>query len=142
MGTGLEAQQAVKQVVPLPRPQPHVPRVDVAPGASGSRPKHARAMAVRQRERPFQLRTLEILRTMTLHDAERARVLGERGRIGQYAVHHEPLVGGQSAQPPPPQPPPKAGPSLCPPNPPARTTPSGLPPSSARTPDHPHAVRS
>src|SRR5438105_6614827 len=99
MGTGLEAQQAVQQVVSLPRPQPHVPRVDVPPGPAGFGPKYARAMAVRQRKRPLQLRTLEILRPVTLHDAERARMLGQRGRIGQYAVHYEPLLGSQSAKP-------------------------------------------
>src|SRR3989454_12805145 len=62
------AQQAVQQVVALPRPEADVPRVDVAPRAPAPRPKHARAMAVRQRERPFQLGALEVLRTVTLDD--------------------------------------------------------------------------
>ena len=99
MGAGFEAQQAVQQIVSLPRPQPHIPGIDVAPGSSRLGPKHAGAMTVRQRQRPLQLRTLEILSAMTLHDAERARMLGQRGGIREHAVQHQPLVRGQGGEP-------------------------------------------
>src|SRR3989449_6297217 len=112
MGTGLNAQQAVQQVVALPRPEADVPRVDVAPRAPAARPKHARAMAVRQRERPFQLGALEVLRTVTLDDPEGPRVRRQRGGVGEHAVDDEPFVRAEGREVPLRQPPLERGPRL------------------------------
>src|SRR6266581_2535704 len=95
MRAGLDAQQAVQQVVALPRPEAQVPGMDVAPRTTAARPEDAGAMAGRQRERPLELRALEVLRAVTLHDAQRAGVGGQRGGIGEDAVHHEPFVGAE-----------------------------------------------
>src|SRR5207247_6296068 len=100
MATGLHAQQAVQQVVALPRTEANVPRVDVAPRAPAARPNPARAMAVRQRERPFQLGALEVLRTVTLDAPESPRVRRQRGGVGEHAVDDEPFVRAEGREVP------------------------------------------
>src|SRR5206468_4321638 len=87
----LNPQQPEQQVVSLPGPEPLVPGVDLVPRpAAGA--EHAGAMSRRDRERPLELRAREVLRAVALDHAQRAGAPREDGRLGEQAVHDEPLV--------------------------------------------------
>src|SRR4029077_13594749 len=73
--------------------------MDLATRAAAPRTEHAGAMVRRQRERPLQLRALEVLCPVTLHDAKRARMRGERGRVGNDPVDHEPFAPAEGVEP-------------------------------------------
>src|SRR6266487_614377 len=90
--------QAVQQVVAFPGPEPEVLGIDRTPRPAAPRLEHAGAVSSRQGERPLQLGTLEILRAVTLDDADGAGMRGERDRIGQHAVDDEPLVRDEPRQ--------------------------------------------
>src|SRR2546427_7785971 len=99
MGARLDPQQAEQQVVPLPRPQPQVPRGSLVVRQT-PRAERRGAMQRRKREGAREGVALEVLRAVALDHPERARMPGEAGGLGEHTVHDEPLFGAERREVP------------------------------------------